>query len=119
MCSQSDDPSEHDRPPTPKPPRAYVLSGSRPRRKLGLSTPWARQSATAEDIAYIEALIPDGMQLGVGMTPSRHKYRFWYHDIDGGPNLWDMQVSAGIGLRRAAEFALRHHGITGEGKSNA
>lgn len=111
MCAEADDPSMHDK-PLPVRPRTYVLSGGRPRQKLGLSTPWARQGASQEVVDGIEALIPDGYQLGVAVRSNKSRYIFEYGTL--GPDRrvdWKMEVSYGIGLKRAAEFALRHHKV--------
>lgn len=74
---------------------------------LGLSSPWARQGIDAAGKAAVEARIPDGMSLGVAVTPNRAYWLLWLVEDDK-PTTEQLRVSHGLPLRQACLFALEH-----------
>lgn len=77
--------------------------------RLGLSSPWARQAITLEGRALIESLIPDGITLGIGVTPNHDRWELW--TVEAGQPSAKLRVSSRMPLVEACRFALRHWGL--------
>ena len=79
-------------------------------RKLGLTTPWAREGITKADREEVEAAIPDGWQLGVSVTPNKQSWVFWTVSPEGNVS-HKTHVSHHMALRAACFFVLNHRGL--------
>jgi hypothetical protein len=75
---------------------------------LGLSTPWAKEGITHHEREAVEAVIPDGMTLGVSMTSHRAYWLLWLV-ADGEPITSKLKVSGTLRLKAACLWALETH----------
>lgn len=113
MCSQSDDPTQHDGPVMLK-PRTYVLSGTPPTHgRIVLMSPWARAGIKADDRHAVEAVIPAGYTINVLVTSNK---AYWQLRVTGpsGYESRSLRLSHGMPLPAALRYAIAHWGLVDE-----